>query len=327
MVNNAPKLTVIGGTYIDLALKCSHVPAPGQSVTGSTINFSPTGPGTIQSIQAALCGCEVHLISKVGDCPFGKMLKDALTEHNINTDYVFTAKAKHTGAIVTIVDSAGENASCTYIGANNALISDEIQTAEKTIATSDVCLIHGQLPQDAICTAIRLAKIHSTKLILNPAGPLGLREAQNKSDDLPIDYFSADILILNLFEAAHITDHSTSGVRTAKLIASDLIARGAGAAVITMGKRGCMVVDRNGADHIPAFQVELVNKTARGDAFAAALASYCAIKDNIREAAKFAAAAGALTCTKFGSIEALPTKQEIIELLQKRDFERPPKFQ
>jgi ribokinase len=326
MANNAPKLTVIGGTYIDLALKCTQMPAPGQSVTGSTMAFSPTGPGTIQAVQAALCGCLVHLISKIGDCPFGQLLKDALAEYNINSDYVFTAKAKHTGAIVTLVDSTGENASCTYIGANSALTPDEIQSAEETIASSDVCLIHGRLPEDAICTAIRLAKLHSTKLILNPARPLSIHQNEMQKD-LPLDYFSADILILNLFEAAHITDHSPAGMRTAKLIGSDLVARGAGAAVITMGKRGCLVVDRKGADHIPAFEVELVNKTARGDAFAAALASYCAIKDDLRDAAKFAAAAGALTCTKFGAIEALPTKQEIIQLLLKQDFEQPPASQ
>jgi len=41
----------------------------------------------------------------------------------------------------------------------------------------------------------------------------------------------------------------------------------------------------------------------------------------MREAAKFASAAGALACTKFGSVEALPTKAEIIELLQKEDIE------
>jgi ribokinase len=326
MANNAPKLTVIGGTYIDLALKCTQMPAPGQRVAGSTMSFSSTGPGTIQAVQSALCGCDVHLVSKVGDCPFGKMLKDALAEYNINTDYVFTAKAKHTGAIVTLVDSTGENASCTYVGANSALTPDEIQSIEQTISNSDACLIHGQLPEDAICNAIRLAKIHSTKLILNPSRPLSIHRDESQND-LPLDFFSADILILNLFEAAHITDHSPAGMRTAKLIGSDLIARGASAAVVTMGKRGCMVVDRNGADHIPAFEVELVNKTARGDAFAGALAAYCAVKDDVREGAKFAAAAGALTCTKFGGVEALPSKQEIIQLLQKQDFEQPPSFQ
>ena len=50
-------------------------------------------------------------------------------------------------------------------------------------------------------------------------------------------------------------------------------------------------------------------------------AAYCAVKDDVREAVKFASAAGALACTKFGSIEALPSKAEIIELLQKEDTE------
>jgi sugar/nucleoside kinase (ribokinase family) len=88
-----------------------------------------------------------------------------------------------------------------------------------------------------------------------------------------------------------------------------------------MGKRGCMVVDRTGADHIPAFRIELVDKTCTGDAFAGALAAACAAGDDIRQAVKFASAAGALTCTKFGSIEALPTKADIIELLQKEEPE------
>jgi len=42
------------------------------------------------------------------------------------------------------------------------------------------------------------------------------------------------------------------------------------------------------------------------------------VGDELRKAVRFAAAAGALACTKFGSVEALPTKAEIIELLQKQ---------
>lgn len=68
------------------------------------------------------------------------------------------------------------------------------------------------------------------------------------------------------------------------------------------------------------FEVELVDQTARGDAFAGALAAYCAVKDEVREAVKFACAAGALACTKFGAIEALPAKAEIIQLLQEEDI-------
>ena len=47
----------------------------------------------------------------------------------------------------------------------------------------------------------------------------------------------------------------------------------------------------------------------------------CAVWDDVRKAVKFASAAGALACTKFGAIEALPKKAEIIELLQKEGLD------
>jgi len=319
MSTTVPKVVVIGGIYVDMAIRCGQIPTPGQSVSGSALSYTATGPGPNQAVEAALCGCAVHLISKVGSDPFGQMAKSSLAEFGVSTEFIYTAKAKNTGVMVTMVNAKGENASCMYTGANSALQPRDIELAEQTISEADVCLIHGQLPQAAIVMALRGAKLHGTKVILNPARPTKQRGQQDS--DLPMEYFSADIFIPNLYEAADITEQSAANIHTAKLIGSDLVARGVGAAVITLGKRGCMVVDRVSADHIPAFEVELVDQTGRGDAFAGALAAYCAVKDDVREAVKFASAAGALACTKFGSIEALPTKAEIIELLQKEDTE------
>jgi hypothetical protein len=47
----------------------------------------------------------------------------------------------------------------------------------------------------------------------------------------------------------------------------------------------------------------------------------CAVGDDIRRAVKFASGAGALACTKFGSMEAMPKKAEIIQLLQREDID------
>jgi len=318
MPGRSPKVVVVGGTYVDMAIRCGQIPSPGQKVTGSALSYTITGPGPNQAVEAALCGCEVHLISKVGGDPFAQMARNSLAEYKVNTDFVYTAEAKNTGLVVTLVNAEGENASCYYPGANSALQALDITEAEQMISEANVCLIHGQLPQEAIVSALRCAELYGVKVILNPARPL---EQQGRTtSDLPIEYFKADILIPNLYEAADITEQSTANIRTAKLIGSDLVARGVDSAVITMGRRGCMVVDRNSADHIPAFEIESVDHTGRGDAFAGALAAYCAVKNDVREAVKFASAAGALACTKFGSIEALPTKADIIELLQKEDI-------
>jgi ribokinase len=319
MSGRSPKVVVIGGTYVDMAIRCGQIPSPGQSVTGSALSYRATGPGPNQAVEAALCGCEVHLVSKVGGDPFAEMAKARLAEFNVDTEFLYTAEAKNTGMVVTFVNAAGENASCYYPGANSALQPADITGAEKIISEADVCLIHGQLPQETIVSALRCAELYGIRVILNPARPL--EQHGRTTSDVPIEYFSADILIPNLYEAADITEQSAANIRTAKLIGSELVARGVGTAVITMGRRGCMVVDRNSADHIEAFEIELVDHTGRGDAFAGALAASCAVKDDVRSAVKFASAAGALACTKFGSMEAMPTKAEIIQMLQKEDID------
>lgn len=319
MSRRNPKVVVVGGAYVDMAIRCGQVPSPGQSVAGSVLSYATAGPGPIQAVEAALCGCSVHLIGKVGGDPFAQMIRESLTELDVNIEFVSTAEAMNTGVIVTLVNAEGENADCFCCGANSALQPQDISAAERIICDADVCLIHGQLPQEVIVNTLRCAELYGVKVILNPARPLEHRGQE--SSDLPIEFFSADVLVPNLDEAADIAEKSAASIRNAKLIGSDLVARGARDVVITMGKRGCMVVDRNNADHVPAFEIETVDNTGRGDAFVGALAAYLAVERDIKGAVQFASAAGALACTKFGLIEALPTKAEIIELLQKTDIE------
>jgi len=196
MSGRSPEVVVIGGTYVDMAIRCGQIPLPGQSVVGSALSYTATGPGPNQAVETALCSCDVHLISKVGGDAFAQTAKATLAEFNVNTDYVFTAEAKNTGVVVTLVNSEGENAACYYSGANSALQPLDISVAEGIISEADVCLIHGRLPQEAIVAAIRCAKVHGTKVILNPARPI--EQQGQESSDLPIEYFSVDILIPNL---------------------------------------------------------------------------------------------------------------------------------
>ena len=74
MSGRNPEVVVIGGTYIDMDIRCGQMPSPGQSVIGSELSYTLTGPGPNQAVEAALCGCNVHLISKVGGDPFAQMV-------------------------------------------------------------------------------------------------------------------------------------------------------------------------------------------------------------------------------------------------------------
>ncbi len=344
MAEGRPIVVVIGSVYVDMAVRCVDFPATGQVVGGSSFSYTPAGAGSNQAVQAALCGCEVYLVGKVGKDIFRQMIKSNLKDFGVNSDFVFEAEAKNTGVSVSFVSSSGANRTVISEGANRALQRSDIkgEKFENLLSRANICLIDGGLGSDFVSSAIRAAKLSKTKVILDPA--LSSEQFENQSGKLPLDYYTADILVPNFAEAAELTatgNHPvrdkaskipdgrqrrpvSNGIHTAKLIGSDLIARGVKCVVIKLGRRGAMVVDREGASHIPAFEVKFVDRTACGDAFDGALAASCAVgsargcltADEIRKAVKFASAAGALACTKFGSQESLPKKEEIIELLQ-----------
>jgi ribokinase len=67
---------------------------------------------------------------------------------------------------------------------------------------------------------------------------------------------------------------------------------------------------------LKAHQVDVVDTTAAGDAFVAALAVALGENKPLEEAAAFATATGALTVTKPGAQPSLPFRDEVEQLLR-----------
>ncbi|MHC5060250.1 MAG: PfkB family carbohydrate kinase [Planctomycetota bacterium] len=319
MPGRIPKVVVIGPAYVDMAIKCGEVPQPGQTVEGSGFSCTPTGAGPNRAIEAALCGCETYLLSKVGDDLFGQMLKTKLISSGVKTDFVYTAQAKNTGIFVTMVDSIGGNSSCVCAGANRALRSDEVAcaSAEQLIGSADVCLIHGDVPREVVTAAIMTANLYKTKVVLEAKLTIK-NEPEQHERDWPLEYYSVNVLIPDFGLSAGGAELGAGTIHKIKLIGSELVAEGIECVAINTGPRGTFVVDREGIYHIDGFGLDIVDHNGSADAFAGALAASCGAGDKAKEAVRFAAAAGALACARFGSLDALPAKEDIIELLQKQ---------
>jgi ribokinase len=71
----------------------------------------------------------------------------------------------------------------------------------------------------------------------------------------------------------------------------------------------------DGVVHCPPFEVEVVDTTGAGDAFCGSLAARLAAGDELNDAVRWAAAAGALATTAVGAVPAQPTADKIRELL------------
>lgn len=314
MTGRIPKIVVLGPAYVEMAVKCAQFPQVGEVVDGSGFSCVTVGSGSNRAIEASLCGCETYLIGKVGEDDFGRMIKQNLDRYGVHIDFIYTVGAMSTGTIVTISDSTGENSSCICAGANRSLSSGEVgcAEAEQLIGSADVCLIDGNLPEDAIATAIRTAKLYRSKVILetefdiDPAsGVEGVVFAK--------EYYSVDVLIPR-FRGVSVCDSVSGNFGEFKFIGSELVARGI-ESVVMMGVRDSLIVDKNGTTHVKGFEVDHVDRSGCSDAFAGALAASFGAGDEAVDAVRFAAAAGAITCTKFGSQDALPRKDEILKLL------------
>ncbi len=91
--------------------------------------------------------------------------------------------------------------------------------------------------------------------------------------------------------------------------------------LVTDGARGAWFRNRAGAvEHVPAFDIVPVEPTGAGDAFTAAIVSRY-LQSRMppdRSDVEFASAAGAITATRIGAIESLPTRLEIEQFLGNR---------
>jgi fructokinase len=111
------------------------------------------------------------------------------------------------------------------------------------------------------------------------------------------------------------------GTDDAEEAARMLLDRGVLLVLISKGPDGAFYATRDFSGDVPAFDVgEIVDATGAGDAFLAATLVHLSDgpldeEERVREAALRGCAAGALACTDFGAMRALPTKEELDKLM------------
>jgi ribokinase len=81
--------------------------------------------------------------------------------------------------------------------------------------------------------------------------------------------------------------------------------------VLKLSDRGCFLFDGKNVEYMPSHYVNVVDTTAAGDAFTAALTVEFMKSKNISKACRYANAVGALAVTKFGAMSSLPTTEEL----------------
>ena len=299
---------VVGSLNMDLVARTPHLPAPGETVTGSAFSTAPGGKGANQAVAAARLGASTRMIGRVGADAYGDALRESLRAAGVDTRLIETDMASSTGVAIIAVDDAAENSIIVIPGANGQLDETDVARLAVHLAGCDALLLQLEAPLDVNLAAARAAQEAGVRVILDPA------PAQVLPDDL---YRLIDILTPNQVEAAHLTGIAIHDREDAVRAAGALLAKGVGAVIIKLGAMGALYQSADSKGFVPAFEVAAVDTVAAGDAFNGGLAVALSAGHTLPEAVRQGCAVAALAVTRSGAQSSMPTAPELMRFLKR----------
>jgi len=302
------RVCVVGALHRDLVVRALRFPQPGETVPGEGFALHVGGKGANQAVAAARLGARVTLIGALGDDEWGATVRAALAAEAIDLSELVSVPRTHTGVGVITVVPGGENTIVVAPGADHALTPDDMERSSGPIADADVLLVQGELRPEATFKAIEIARNSNTFVIFN-ASPVA---------PLPDGFLrQVDLLVANQSEAIELLGEGAREVGPAGLCRR-LASLGPEKVVLTLGKEGALHFNGQELEHAEAFPVSALDATGAGDAFAAALGVQRAEGVRLKDAVRFACAAGALATTQAGALASLPRREAVESLVKRR---------
>lgn len=307
MASNSCDVVVVGSCNMDMTVRCQDLPIPGQTILGEGFHTNPGGKGANQAVAAAKLGARSQIVARVGNGMFVPRFFESYDKVSLGHDHVIRDTQTPSGTALIFVDGEGETMIVVAPGANQKLTPADVDAALPVIQGAKVMILQLEIPIETVIHATRLAKQHGTTVILNPA-PVRM---------LPRELLeNVDIIIANEVEVMILSGAKDVDTSTAATACRPLIEAGVGHVITTLGKHGAVITSGDGATKVRGFKVNAIDTTSAGDTFVGAVA--CALTESkpLEDAVRFANAAAALSATKVGAQQSMPTREEVDEMLE-----------
>jgi ribokinase len=285
-------IVVVGAINVDLVVSGAELPSPGETVTGGVFAQHQGGKGGNQAVAAARAlggGQGVVMVGAVGNDALGHDALDALRAEGVATS-VAMRPGVPTGVALISVGPDGENQISVAPGANAELTATDVRSALAQVHEVAVVLASLEVSRGAIEAAADWAQDRAVPLVLNPA---------------PIQPWMAEVAKL----AAYVTPNEHEREALGALPDGVVV-------VETQGEEGVAIHRGSAVERVEAPRVEAVDTTGAGDCFNGVFAAGLAEGLEAAAAARRAAAAAALSVTKPGAREGMPTRDELEAFLR-----------
>ena len=297
------RAAVVGSINMDLILNMKKVPEVGENVLGTDYGYANGGKGANQATALAKLGARVKMIGKVADDTNGAKLLENLKNNNIDASGVAT-DGSQTGLAAIILDGDGKNRIVVYEGANTEI---EPEKAVSDIGTDiDLLLLQFETNEDVIIKCVNHAVKNGITTVIDcgPAKNFNLEKMQG-----------ATILSPNESETKALTgiypDNDENILKASKILEERSKAK---YIVLKLGERGSALWDGKELKLFPPYKSNVVDTTAAGDCFTAALALEYIKSGDIEKACDFGNKAGSIAVSRMGAQDSMPTIEEIMSI-------------
>ena len=296
------KIIVIGSSNVDMVVRTSHLPAPGETILGGEFFMNQGGKGANQAVAIKRLGGNLIFMAKLGNDVLGRQSVGYFKKEGIDTRYIAFDEDSASGVALISVDDHAENSIVVASGANMLLNEQDVDKMLEEMCEGDILLMQLEIPLQTVEYAARKAFGKGVKLVLNPA----------PARSLPKELFRHLYMVTpNRIEAEMLTGIKIANDADVEKVAEEICAMGVKNVIITLGSKGCLIREEGVSYRIDAFKVEPVDTTAAGDTFNGALCVGLSEGMDLKQAAVMASKASSIAVTRMGAQSSIPYREEL----------------
>jgi sulfofructose kinase len=304
-----PRILCIGMPVRDLTFRIEELPERGFKVNASHFEEICGGNALNAAIGIVRLGGRASICGPMGDAreTSSRTIFDSLAHEGIDTKHIVHMPGLVTPISNIMIDPSGERTIVTF--RDPRLWKVRLPDADTLLEDCGAILTENRCAE--FCTDLCVeARRRGIPVIVDVDRTMSLREGLLTASSHLV--FSSEALQ----STANLADDAEALKKIAKLTPSFLAG--------TRGAKGTLWLDEHQTvQHTPAFPVHTVDTLGAGDVFHGAFALAITEKQDIPEALRFASAAAALKCTRFGGAFAAPQRAEVGELLSQGQAARP----
>lgn len=304
------KIVIVGSLNMDFVVSVKHMPKGGETISGSSLSLIPGGKGANQAFSAGRCGADIAMIGAIGDDSYGQTLVNNLASAGVDVSGVETMENTPTGTAFINVSEDAENSIVIVAGANGKVDRALVDRHMDLIDACDIVVMQLEIPMDTVQYVAVEAKKRGKMVILDPAPA---------PDFLPDELVAQlDILKPNETELGKLANAPTDTLEQVFAAARKMMAeKGVKTIIATRGSHGSVAITPDEIIEVAAQKVKAVDTTAAGDSYTAALATWLAKGEGLREAMEFAGRFAGVVTTRKGAQSSIPTLEEVEEFYKK----------